>query len=118
MNTIVYQKRPEDTYNWTNLYLEPHDYPIFDVKIDLRHQYGISATESQTFLRAKRPQRRKATRNGCFRRLQQKIDLLKLLKSWISQGLVGLGLVITSEKLLTVFNFTVFSEYSLNKINK
>ena len=35
----------------------------------LRHQYGISVAESQTFLRAKRPQRRRARRNGCFRRL-------------------------------------------------
>ena len=36
---------------------------------DLRHQYGISVTESQTFLCGKRPQRRRAWRNGCFRRL-------------------------------------------------
>ena len=35
----------------------------------LRHQYGISASESQTFFRAKRPQLRRARRNGCFRRL-------------------------------------------------
>ena len=33
----------------------------------LRHQYGISVAESQTFLLAKRPQRRGARRNGCFR---------------------------------------------------
>ena len=52
-----------------NLYLEPHDYQIYYVNIDLRHQYGISAAESQTFLRAKRPKRRRARRNGCFRRL-------------------------------------------------
>ena len=39
------------------------------VNTGLRHQYGISAAESQTFLRAKRPQRRRARRNGCFRRL-------------------------------------------------
>ena len=26
----------------TNLYLEPHDYRIYYVKIDLHHQYGIS----------------------------------------------------------------------------
>ena len=32
-----------------------------------RHQYGISAAESQTFLLAKRPRRRRARRNGCFR---------------------------------------------------
>ena len=36
-------------------YLEPHDYRIYDVNIDLRHQYGISVAASQTFLRAKRP---------------------------------------------------------------
>ena len=35
----------------------------------MRHQYGISVVESQTFLRAKRPHRRRARRNGCFRRL-------------------------------------------------
>ena len=43
---------------------------ITSVNIDLCHQYGISAAESQTwFLRAKRPQLRRARRNGCFRRL-------------------------------------------------
>ena len=74
INTTLYQNLPEDTQNWTNLYLEPHDYRIYYVNIDLAcHQYGISAAESQTFLRAKRPQRRRARRNGgtneCFRRL-------------------------------------------------
>ena len=57
MDTTLYQNRPEDTKNWTNLYLEPHDYQIYYVNIDLRHQYGISVAELQTFLRAKRPQR-------------------------------------------------------------
>ena len=71
MNTTLHQNQPEDTQNWTiNLYLEPHDYRTYYVNIDLRHQYGISVAESQTFLRAKRPQRRRARRNGCFRRLQ------------------------------------------------
>ena len=51
------------------MYLEPHDYRIYYVNIGLPHQYGISATESQMFLRAKRPQRRRARRNGCFHRL-------------------------------------------------
>ena len=46
--------------------LEPHDYRI----IDLRHQFGISVAESQTFFRAKRPHRPRARRNGSFRRLQ------------------------------------------------
>ena len=69
INTALYQNRPEDTQNQTNLYLEPHDYRIYYVNTDLRHQYGISVAESQTFLFAKRPQRRRARRNGCFRRL-------------------------------------------------
>ena len=60
MNTTLHQNRPEDTQNWTNLYLEPHDYRIHYVNIDLRHQYGIYVAESQTFLLAKRPQRRRA----------------------------------------------------------
>ena len=69
MDTTLYQNQPEDTKNWTNLCLEPHDYQFYYVNIDLRHQYGISAAESQTFLRAKLPQRLRARRNGCFRRL-------------------------------------------------
>ena len=64
-----HKNRPEDTLNWTKIYLEPHDHRIYYVNIDLRHQYGIAAPESQTFLRAKRPQLRRARRNGCFRRL-------------------------------------------------
>ena len=55
MNTTLHQNRPEDTQNWTRLYLEPHDYRIYYVNIDLRHQYGIYVAESQTFLLAKRP---------------------------------------------------------------
>ena len=55
MNTTLHQNRPEDTQNWTNLYLEPHDYRIHYVNIHLRHQYGISVAESQTFLLAKLP---------------------------------------------------------------
>ena len=46
MNTTLYQNRPEDTQNWTNLYLEPRDYWIYYVNIGLRHQYGISVAES------------------------------------------------------------------------
>ena len=53
------------------MYLELHDYRIYYVNIGLRHQYGISVAESQTFLLAKRPQRRRARRNGCFRRLKK-----------------------------------------------
>ena len=40
------------------MYLEPHEYRIYYVNIDLRHQYVISTAESQTFLLAKRSQRR------------------------------------------------------------
>ena len=49
--------------------MEPHDYRIYFLNIDLRHQYWISVAESQTFLRAKLHQRRRARRNKCFRRL-------------------------------------------------
>ena len=49
---------------------ELHDYRIYYVNIDLHHQYGISVAESQMFLCAKRPQRRRARRNGRFCRLQ------------------------------------------------
>ena len=40
----------------------------------LCYQYGISVFESQTFLRAKRPQWWRARRNGCFRRLLLILD--------------------------------------------
>ena len=45
MDTTLYQNRLEDTKKWTNLYLIPMTYYV---NIDLRHQYGISAAESQT----------------------------------------------------------------------
>ena len=35
--------------------MESHDYRIVYVNIDLRHQYGVSVAESQTFLLANRP---------------------------------------------------------------
>ena len=41
----------------------------------LRFQYGISVAESQTFLLAKRPQRRGARRNGCFRSLDTQLKI-------------------------------------------
>ena len=41
---------PQSTRRNINLHLESHDYRIYYVNIDLRHQYGISVTESQTFL--------------------------------------------------------------------
>ena len=42
------------------------------------NQYGISSPESQTFLCAKRPQRQRARRNGCFRRLLTTLSLGRL----------------------------------------
>ena len=69
MNTTLYQNPPWETYNWTNLHLETHDYWIHFVNIDLHHQYGISVPESQTFLIVKSPQPRGARRNLCFCRL-------------------------------------------------
>ena len=36
--------------------VEAHNYRIYYVSIHLRHQYGIFAAETQTFLSAKRPQ--------------------------------------------------------------
>ena len=63
--------------------MEPHDYWVYYVNIDLRHQYGISVAELQTFLLAKRPQRR-ARRNGCFRRLETKIKSNRDLTSNIA----------------------------------
>ena len=35
--------------------VEAHNYWVYYVNIALRHQYGIFAAETQTFLRAKRP---------------------------------------------------------------
>ena len=58
INTKLNQNWPEDTENWTNFYLEPHDYRIYYVNIDLRHQYGISAPESQTSPAAKSEEKR------------------------------------------------------------
>jgi len=55
----------------------------------LRHQFGISFAESQTFLRAKRPHRRRARRNRCFRRLD--MHMLRVLTSvaWIASCLTN-----------------------------
>ena len=68
---IVQRKRKIET----NLHLKPQDYRIYHIlNIDLRHQYGIFVAESQTFLHTKRPQLRRARRNGCFRRLDTMIS--------------------------------------------
>ena len=49
--TIIDQEKQ----NRTNLHLEPHDYRINYVNIDLRHEYGIYAAKAQTSLIVKRP---------------------------------------------------------------
>ena len=54
--------------------MKPQDYQIYNKNIDLRHQYEIFVAESQTFLHGKRPQLRRARRNGCFRRLDTMIS--------------------------------------------
>ena len=64
LNTTLYQNRPGETEDWTNLRLEPHDYRIYYVNIDLCLRYGISVAELQTFLLAKRPSRW-TSRNVC-----------------------------------------------------
>ena len=47
----------DETLNQTNVHSEPHDYRIYYVNTDLRHEHQISVAESQTFLIARRSQR-------------------------------------------------------------
>ena len=91
MNTILYQNRPEDTQNWTNLYLKPHNCQIYYVNINLRHQEGISATESQTFFCAKSPQRQRPRRNRCFHRLCSAQPTNKLLEGHFEFPFILIG---------------------------
>ena len=59
------------------------------VNIDLRHQYGISVTESQMFLLVKGPQRPGARKDGCFHRLVYGGQLnifIELLLNFICQN--------------------------------
>ena len=78
--TQHFTKIDQGKQNWTNLLLEPHDYRICYVNIDICHQYVISATESQIFLLGKHPQQWRARRNDCFHRL---ITLVRMLWSFI-----------------------------------
>ena len=48
------------------MHVKPQVYQVNHVNIDLRHQYGIYVTETETFLLEKRPERRGMKRNGCF----------------------------------------------------
>ena len=70
---VLLELVPRSTQHFTKIDQNKRkiDYRICYVNIDLRHQYGISVAESQTFLRAKRPQRRRARKNGWFRMLHQ-----------------------------------------------
>ena len=67
-NKINQEKR---TIEQIILHLEPHVYQIYYVTIELhvRHQYGISVSESQMFVLAKHPKQTGARRNGCFCRV-------------------------------------------------
>ena len=70
MNTTL-SKIDQKTRKIGQIYIwNPMTTGLYCVNIDLRHQYRISVAESQTFLSAKRPQRRRARRNGCFRSLK------------------------------------------------
>ena len=114
MNTTLYQNRPEDTQNWTNLYLKPYDCRIYYVNINLRHQYGISVAESQTFLRAKRPQRRRARRR-MFSQATRKVyshlnnlcsenaDLLHIFKKLFSLSYLGIYIFLQNKMTLQIF---------------
>ena len=54
--------------------MEPHDYRIYCVNIDLRYQYGITVPESQTFLLAKWSLRRdERGETSAVRRLMESI---------------------------------------------
>ena len=70
---VLLELVPRSTQHFTKIDQNKRkiDYRICYVNIDLRHQYGISVAESQTFLRTKRPQRRRARKNGWFRMLHQ-----------------------------------------------
>ena len=57
MNTIFYQNHQEKRKIEQICLWNPMITRIYYVNIDLRHQYGISVAESQTFFLAKRPQR-------------------------------------------------------------
>ena len=91
--------------------MEPHDYWIYYVNINLRQQSGISVTETQTFLPAKRPKRRGARRNGCFRRLAR--PLFSTIRACARAVCLGKGVSFILIKLIakgreTLFPGTIF----------
>ena len=72
------------------MHFKPQIYQINYVNIDLRHQYGIYVTETETFLLAKRPERRGVKRNGCFCRLACPVCLSVYLPIYLSDQDQGL----------------------------
>ena len=86
MYITLYQNGPGETLTLTNLHLEPHDYRIYyvNVNIDSRHQYGISVAESQTLFPAKCRKLRGARRNGCFLRLKPVEHISLMPTSYLS----------------------------------
>ena len=81
-----------------------HGVPNINSVQILRHQYGISAAESQTFLLAKRPRRRRARRNGCFRRLNFMENANKRRRISLSLSELGYGSWESISKRLTSFH--------------
>ena len=75
-NTELYHNQPGETYELTNFLLEPQDYRVYYVNIDLRHQYGISVSEAQASLLAKRPWR--TAMNKERRLISQAIELIPI----------------------------------------
>ena len=61
-----------------------------------KHWFTLSVAESQTFLRAKRPQRRSARRNGCFRRLLLYTPFFKRYRG--TAGSLGIIIIIQACK--------------------
>lgn len=52
-NSKLSYNQPRETGNQTNVLLEPFDYRVDYVTIDIHHQYGISVAEAKTSLLAK-----------------------------------------------------------------
>ena len=61
MNTTVFKNRPGETYNWTNLHLEPHDYRTLIYVVSMEF-LSLSRRRSPS---RNVPQRRWARRNVC-----------------------------------------------------
>ena len=69
MNTTLHQNRTEDTQNWKNLYLEPHDYQIHYMNIDLRHQYQFLSLSRRQGVRSLGVETSGVERSSCDARV-------------------------------------------------